>query len=89
MSDPSMPCEDCEQGLSSCCPDYSYAGMIAPYIEAALKLDQDMIETACEKSIQGGKHGVLVLRSGVAGPVVSAEVDESVPYGKIYERALE
>lgn len=62
---------------------------IRPFIEEAMKLDRDMIERACEASIQGGEHGVLVLRSGQAGPVVSAEVDESVPYGHIHERALE
>lgn len=61
---------------------------LANAIQAALKLDKDMIETACEKALQGGKHGVLVLRSGQGGPVVSAEVDESVPYGMIHERAL-
>lgn len=58
-------------------------------VRAALQLDQDMIEAACERALQGGKHGVLVLRSGAAGPVVSAEVDESVPYGQIHERALD
>ena len=66
-----------------------FADLIRPYVEAALKLDRDMIERACEQSLQGGKHGVLVLRSGQAGPVVSAEVDESVPYGQIHERPFD
>lgn len=53
---------------------------------AATELDQAMIEEACEKALQGGEHGVLVIRSGNAGPVVSAAPDPSVPYGHIHER---
>lgn len=44
-----------------------------------------MVETACEKSVQGGKHGVLVTRDP-NGLTVSATISEQVPYGEIHYR---
>lgn len=41
------------------------------------------LERACEEALQGGQHGVLVVRDRFGGMKVA--VDPSVPYGHIYE----
>ena len=57
--------------------------VISRAVAAAVTADNAKVEAACEDSLQGGKYGVLVLRS--RGRVVRAEVDPDVPYGRIYE----
>lgn len=57
---------------------------IAEYIKACVRAEAAEIEAVCERSIQFGEHGVLVLR-GPCGELLSASVDPSVPYGFIYE----
>lgn len=42
-----------------------------------------VIETALESAVQGGKYGVLVVRDRMQ-QLISAEVNEFVPYGTIY-----
>lgn len=44
---------------------------------------QALVEAACEKALQGGRCGVLVVYNGCR--LVSAEPDERVPYGHIYQ----
>jgi hypothetical protein len=56
---------------------------ISRAVTAAMTADTAKIEIACEDSLQGGEHGVFVLRRG--GRVVVAEVSDIVPYGEIYE----
>jgi hypothetical protein len=56
---------------------------IARMVNTAVREDATKIEMACEDALQGGKHGVYVLRK--MGRVVLAEVSEIVPYGEIYE----
>lgn len=53
-------------------------------VNDALKMDADMIEAACEDSLQGGVCGVLVVRDSW-GRVLTARASMTVPYGKIYE----
>jgi hypothetical protein len=58
--------------------------VISRAVTAAIRFDAAIIEAACEDSLQGGKHGVFVLRNR-AGRVVTAEISDVVPYGEIYE----
>jgi len=56
---------------------------ISRAVTAAVRADAAIVEAACEDALQGGKHGVYVLRR--LGRVVQAEVSDIVPYGEIYE----
>src|ERR1035437_7173189 len=58
--------------------------VISRAVTAAVREDAAIVEAACEDSLQGGKHGVFVLRS-CEGRVVQAEVSDRVPYGEIHE----
>jgi hypothetical protein len=49
--------------------------------------DVALVEEACEASLTGGEHGVLVCREN--GRVSSAAPDRRVPYGMIYEYDLD
>lgn len=53
-------------------------------VEAALTAQHETIESACERALQTGDRGVLVLRDP-SGRVLAAEPDRSVPYGYVYE----
>lgn len=55
-------------------------------IKKAVKKQQDLIEVACEKSLQGGEHGVLVVED--LGRLAYAEPSELVPFGYIYRVPL-
>ena len=57
--------------------------VISRAVTAAVREDAAKVEAACEDALQGGKHGVYVLRR--LGRVVQAEVSDIVPYGEIYE----
>jgi len=57
--------------------------LISRAVTAAVREDNAKVEAACEDALQGGEHGVFVLRSRL-GRVLQAEVNDLVPYGKIY-----
>jgi hypothetical protein len=57
--------------------------VISRAVTAAVREDAAKVEAACEDALQGGEHGVYVLRLG--SRVVLAEVSDLVPYGEIYE----
>lgn len=52
-------------------------------IQQAVARDYARVEEACERALQGGEHGVKVIRR--SGLLVSAEPDPDVPYGEIHE----
>lgn len=57
--------------------------LISEAIGEAMRREDAAIETAFERAIVTGTHGVKVVRRG--GLLVSAEPDSSVPYGQIHE----
>jgi hypothetical protein len=61
---------------------------VAAMVREALADQHRIIEAACERALQGGEHGVLILRAGHGGTIVSAEPDPSVPYGMIHDRPV-
>ncbi|MGN6404198.1 hypothetical protein [Sinomonas sp.] len=56
--------------------------LIAELVRKMMTAEHEAIETAVEKALQGGKHGVLIVRDGVDTYV---GVDSHVPYGRIVE----
>jgi hypothetical protein len=60
---------------------------IHDFVAAQVRQDAALIEAACEDALAGGEYGVCVIRDP-NGPVLSAAVDPSVPYGMIHERTI-
>lgn len=61
-----------------------FSEYIAKAVAQARNAESAAIEEAVEKSLQGGEHGVFVLRDSPGGSLLSAEVNKFVPYGYIY-----
>lgn len=57
---------------------------IATYIHFIVQAEQELIEQTFEEAVQGGKYGVKIIRRRIGG-LILCEVNESVPYGQIYE----
>lgn len=65
-----------------------FTDLIRPYVEAEIRRQHDIVEAACERSLTDGRgFGVKVVRDGTR--LLSAEPDESVPYGNIHEYRLD
>lgn len=64
---------------------------LAEWVEFAVRermmAEAREIERACEAALQGGTYGVFVARRS-DGTLVSAEVNQLVPYGQIYEATV-
>lgn len=58
--------------------------LISDMVGEAMSRNNQAIETALEKALVTGTHGVKVIYRG--GLLVSAEPDPSVPYGQVHER---
>lgn len=64
-----------------------YQRLIGEAIGEAMLRDAQIIETALERALVTGTHGVKVVCRG--GWLVSAEPDPSVPYGQIHEHSVQ
>lgn len=52
------------------------------HIEVLIRMEDAEIERACEQALQGGQHGVKIVKS--IYKLISVEVSEEVPYGQIH-----
>lgn len=52
------------------------------HIEVLIRMEDAEIEKVCEQALQGGEHGVKIIKAW-PGRLVSVEVSEDVPYGMI------
>ena len=63
----------------------SFADQVREHARRVALTEDAIIETACEAALQGGQHGVLVVRRADTLRLVFAQPDPKVPYGRIHE----
>lgn len=62
--------------------------IIQEIVMAQIRRELALIETVCEKSIQSGEHGVLVIRNQMH-ELISVTVSDQVPYGRLHEMRID
>lgn len=82
-----VTCVRCKHAWSQGAPE-RLQEQVAAMVREALADQHALIENACERALALGTCGVLILRAGHGGTIVSAEPDESVPYGMIHDRPI-